>query len=172
MPCLQWTRGGDKQRSLDPPANPTTPADPTPHDRTGPNPTGPASDVSLPPVSCGMSRPCPVLLRRLLPDLRRHDSEQHACILFDEGPPSILANRKLLHAPATWVDVGHSPIGRDVYKVFITKAVLIVCSSGWSAQCDALKLQEEKECLQPNSVFVVLHGPMCITDNRGPRPFQ
>ena len=77
----------------------------------------------------------------------------------------ILANRKLLLAPAIWVDVGRSPTGRDVYKVFITKAGRIVCSSGWSAQCDALKLPEAKECVQPNSVLLVLHVPMYITDN-------
>ena len=100
------------------------------------------------------------------PDLRRHDPLTHACILFDEAAPSmILANRKLFQAPATWVDLGHSPTGRDVYRVFLNEAVLVVCSNGWSAQCDGLKLQEDKDWLQQNSVLVVVHGPMYIRDD-------
>ena len=76
----------------------------------------------------------------------------------------ILANRKVFQAPATWIDLGHSPTGRDVYKVFLNESVLVVCSNGWSAQCESLKLQDDKDWLEKNSVLVVLHGPMYITD--------
>ena len=105
-------------------------------------------------ASCGKS-----------PDLRRHDALQHRCILFDEASPTmVLANRKLFQAPATWVDLGHSPTGRDVYRVFLNEAVLVVCSNGWSAQCEQLQLDDDKEWLQKNSVLVIIHGPMYIVD--------
>lgn len=55
--------------------------------------------------------------------------------------------------------------GRDVYRVFINEAVLVLCSTGWSAQCDDLKLPEDCHRLQQNSVLVVVHGPMYISEN-------
>ena len=76
----------------------------------------------------------------------------------------VLANRKLFQAPAAWVDLGHSPTGRDVYRVFLNEAVLVVCSNGWSAQCEQLQSDDDKEWLQKNSVLVIIHGPMYIVD--------
>ena len=115
---------------------------------------GADSTLELNCASCGKS-----------PDLRRHDALQHRCILFDEASPTmVLANRKLFQAPAAWVDLGHSPTGRDVYRVFLNEAVLVVCSNGWSAQCEQLQSDDDKEWLQKNLVLVIIHGPMYIVD--------
>lgn len=116
---------------------------------------GPSQTLELNCASCGRN-----------PDLRQHDSLRHRCILFDEASPElVLANKKLFQAPATWVDLGHSPTGRDVYRVFLNEAVLVVCSNGWSGQCALLKCEEDKEWLQKNSVLVIVHGPMYIIEN-------
>ena len=99
------------------------------------------------------------------PDLRQHDPLLHRCILFDEATPSmVVANRKLFQAPATWVDLGHSPTGRDVYRVFLNDTVLVVCSNGWSAECEKLPFEDDREWLQKNCVLVIVHGPMFQAD--------
>ena len=62
------------------------------------------------------------------------------------------------------MDLGHSPQVRNVGKVFLNEAVLVVCSNGWSAQCEQLQSDSDQEWLQKHSVLVIIHGPMDIVD--------
>ena len=95
------------------------------------------------------------------PDLRRFDLDQHQCVLFDEGTVEMVAsNRKLFQAPASWVDMGHSPTGRDVYHVFLNDAVLVISSNRWSERVNQLALQSDRDWVEENQVLVVVTAPM------------
>ena len=48
---------------------------------------------------------------------------RHRCILWDECSPGLVsANRKLFQHPACWLDMGHSPTGQHVIKVWLNDA--------------------------------------------------
>ena len=112
----------------------------------------PAATLELNCASCG-----------LCPDLRRHDPQRHKVILFDEASPQmVLANRKLFQAPACWVDLGHSPTGRDVYRVFLNDSVLVVASNSWLATCWELPLESDREWLRANAVVVTVSEPLWV----------
>jgi len=72
--------------------------------------------------------------------LRQFRAHQHRCVLFDEASAAlVLHNRKVFQAPPTWVDLGHSPTGRDIYSVFLADAVLVVNSNRWSEELEKIK---------------------------------
>ena len=114
---------------------------------------GPSRTLELNCANCGSS-----------PDLRQHCALTHKVVLFDEAPPSLVAaNRKLFQAPCCWVDLGHSPTGRDVYRVFLNDSLLVVCSNGWSRQCMQQSMPpDDREWLVANSVHVVVAEPMFL----------
>ena len=114
---------------------------------------GPSRTLELNCANCGTS-----------PDLRQHCALTHKVVLFDEAPASLVAaNRKLFQAPCCWVDLGHSPTGRDVYRVFLNDSLLVVCSNGWSRQCMQGLAPDDREWLVANSVHVVLDEPMFLS---------
>jgi hypothetical protein len=76
----------------------------------------------------------------------------------------VAANRKLFQAPAAWVDLGHSPTGRDVYRVLLCDSILVVCSNGWSAQCAALPSDDDRDWLSKNSVHVAVSEKMFVSE--------
>ena len=95
------------------------------------------------------------------PDLRSFEPDKHKCVLFDEGSVVMVsANRKLLQAPASWVDLGHSPTGRDVYRVFLNDAVLVSSTNKWSEQVNKLESQSDGDWIEKTQVLVVVAGPM------------
>jgi hypothetical protein len=108
------------------------------------------------------------------PDLRQHCALTHKVVLFDEAPPSLVAaNRKLFQAPCCWVDRGHSPTGRDVYRVFLNDSLLVVCSNGWSRQCMQPSMApDDREWLVANSVHVVVDEPMFLPVDPAPDPSE
>ena len=74
------------------------------------------------------------------PDLRGFERSKHKVILFAEASVDmVLQNRKLFQAPACYIDLGHSPTGRDVYKVFLNDACLVVASNRWTEQLEGVK---------------------------------
>jgi hypothetical protein len=94
------------------------------------------------------------------PDLRRHDALKHLVVFCDEAPPRMVAaNRKLFQAPATMLDLGHSPTGRDVYRVFLGDSCIVVSSNSWTAEAAELP-EEARAWLQANSVLVKVDAPM------------
>ena len=74
--------------------------------------------------------------------LRQFRAGQHQCVLFDEASARlVLHNRKVFQAPPGWVDLGHSPTGRDIYRVFLGDTVLVVNSNKWSEEL--AKIEQE-----------------------------
>ena len=123
---------------------------------------GPGRTLELNCANCGTS-----------PDLRQHNALLHKIVLFDEAPPSLVAqNRKLFQAPCCWVDLGHSPTGRDVYRVFLNDSLLVVCSNGWSRQCMQNLPPDDREWLVANSVHVVVEAPMFEPVDPAPGPSE
>ena len=95
------------------------------------------------------------------PSLRGHDLDLHDCVLFDEGTMGmVLSNRKLFQAPASWVDFGHSPTGRDVYRVFLGDSVIVISSNKWSEEYAALTLESDRNWITKNQVLVFVTGRM------------
>ena len=77
--------------------------------------------------------------------MRGHDPDLHDCVLFDVGTwGMVLSNRKLFQAPSSWVDFGHSPTGRDVYRVFLGDSVIVVSSNKWSEDYANLKTESDR----------------------------
>ena len=110
---------------------------------------GASRTLELNCASCGTS-----------PDLRQHNPEVHRLVLFDEGSPEmVLHNRKVFQAPAAILDLGHSPTGRDVYRVWLNDSVLVVNSNRWSADVRKQSV-EDREWLEANQVLVVVTTPM------------
>ena len=97
--------------------------------------------------------------------LRQFSCKQHHCVLFDEASASlVLSNRKIFQAPPGWVDLGHSPTGRDVYRVFLGDTVLVVNSNKWSEDLDKIKKASEADhaWLVKNACLVQVTEPMYI----------
>lgn len=95
------------------------------------------------------------------PDLRAHNARLHRVVLFDEAQPVMVAsNRKVFQAPAAWVDLGHSPTGRDVYRIFLADSVLVVASNSWNSQLRLLPAPEDRDWLRTNSVHVLVTEPL------------
>ena len=95
------------------------------------------------------------------PSLRAHDSELHKCVLFDEGSIAmVLNNRKLFQAPSCWVDFGHSPTGRDVYRVFFGDSAIVLSSNKWSEEFAALEKASDRNWITENQMLVYVTGPM------------
>ena len=121
---------------------------------------GAARTLELNCASCGAA-----------PDLRQMDPDKHRLVLFDEASPElVLKNRKLFQAPAALIDLGHSPTGMNVYRVWLNDAVLVVNSNRWSSDC-MKQSAEDRAWLVANQVLVIVTGPMWDT-SPPPMEFQ
>ena len=73
--------------------------------------------------------------------LRNFVPLQHRLILWDEARPQlVLQQRKLFQCPAAWIDLGASPTGALVYRVWVNDCLMVICSNNWSwlvDQCQA-----------------------------------
>ena len=99
------------------------------------------------------------------------DPDKHRLVLFDEASPElVLKNRKLFQAPAALIDLGHSPTGMNVYRVWLNDAVLVVNSNRWSSDC-MKQSAEDRAWLVANQVLVIVTGPMWDT-SPPPMEFQ
>ena len=113
---------------------------------------GPARTLELNCANCGD-----------YPNLRGHDADLHDCVLFDEGSMSmVLNNRKVFQAPACWIDFGHSPTGRDVYRVFLGDSVLVISTNKWSEEFAALTQESSRNWISQNQVLVNVTEPMFV----------
>ena len=100
-----------------------------------------------------------------VPDLRAFDWETHKVILFDEAcVEMVLKNRKLFQAPACLIDLGHSPTGRDVYRVFLNDAVLVIASNKWTDEVASLESASDRAWIIANQVLVVVTESMFQED--------
>ena len=100
-----------------------------------------------------------------VPDLRAFDHETHKVVLFDEAcVEMVLKNRKLFQAPACLIDLGHSPTGRDVYRVFLNDAVLVIASNKWTDEVANLASESDRAWIIANQVLVVVTESMFQED--------
>ena len=100
-----------------------------------------------------------------VPDLRAFDYMTHKVVLFDEACVAmVLKNRKLFQAPACLIDLGHSPTGRDVYRVFLNDAVLVIASNKWTDEVESLDSASDRAWILANQVLVVVTESMFEKD--------
>ena len=89
--------------------------------------------------------------------LQEFRPSNHSCILWDECSPSLVAaNRKLFQHPACWVDMGHSPTGQHVVKVWLNDAVSIIASNGWEDDLRRMPHGDSQWVLQISFVYHVV----------------
>ena len=104
-------------------------------------------------ASCGSS-----------PDMRQFRADVHDAVLFDEGSVKlVLENRKLFQAPPCLVDLGHSPTGRDVYRVFLNDAVLVIASNRWVEDWRRLENRSDYDWIAANQVLVCVSERMYVS---------
>ena len=70
----------------------------------------------------------------------------------------------MMQCPPTLLDMGHSPTGTLVYRVFLADTVLAVASNNWRAQVRALPLAEDRAWLEANSVVIDVSAPLWVKD--------
>ena len=91
------------------------------------------------------------------------DPSVHRAILFDEASVQlVLCNRKAFQMPAGFVDVGHSPTGRDIVHLWPNDAVSIVCSNKWEEEVAELERPSDKEWLDGNCVVYKVETPLWV----------
>ena len=89
--------------------------------------------------------------------LQEFKPSQHSCILWDECSPALVAaNRKLFQHPACWVDMGHSPTGQHVVKVWLNDAVSIIASNAWEDDLRKLSQGDAQWVVSNSFVFHVV----------------
>jgi len=102
------------------------------------------------------------------PDLRGFRPELHRAVLFDEASPEMVcAQRKLFQCPPVLIDLGHSPTGQSGYRVWLNDAVLIVCSNGWREALAALPEESDRQWIEANQVFVMIHHRLFVPGTGG-----
>ena len=97
------------------------------------------------------------------PDLRQFNPAKHKVVLFDEASVElVLENRKLFQAPACWIDLGHSPTGMNVYRVFLNDSCLVIASNRWREQLQAIKNLSDRLWIEANQVLVMITEKMFV----------
>ena len=95
------------------------------------------------------------------PVLLGFDAMVHRLIFWDEcSARLVLENRKLFQCPPTWIALGFSPTGKDVYNVWVNDAVMAIGSNSWTEQVNALKRRSDEAWLRANTVHVTVSEPM------------
>jgi hypothetical protein len=88
--------------------------------------------------------------------LRAFNPSIHKAIVWDEARPSVVSSqRKLFQCGPAWVDLGQSPTGAHVYRVWLNDAVMIVCSNHWTEGLNNLK-HSDAEWIRANQVHVLV----------------
>ena len=84
----------------------------------------------------------------------------HKCILWDEASPSLVCNnRKVFQHQDVPTDLGHSPTGAHVIRVFLGFSCSIITSNSWAA--DVKKMSEsEQKWLAGNTCYLHVKGPL------------
>ena len=96
------------------------------------------------------------------PDLRAHRPLQHHCIVMDEcRVQTVLRNRRLFMAPASWIRLGQSSTNCHAYDVWIHRNRIIITSNSWDREIQAVTF-DERCWLEANSVVVHLNQPLWV----------
>ena len=98
-----------------------------------------------------------------VPVLLGFDADEHKLVFWDECKVQlVLDNRKLFQCPAAWIQLGFSPTGRDMYKVWLNEAVMAIGSNSWAEQVDALKCPTDQRWIVKNTLVVHVESQMWI----------
>ena len=85
---------------------------------------------------------------------------EHKAILWDEASPTLVAeNRKVFQHPACWVDMGHSPTGQHLFRVFLNDACSIIATNSWESQLEEMS-EEDRDWLAANVVMFKVTRPL------------
>jgi hypothetical protein len=88
--------------------------------------------------------------------LRQFNPAIHKAIVWDEARPSVVSSqRKLFQCGPSWVDLGQSPTGAHVYRVWLNDAAMIVCSNKWTELVNGMK-HSDAEWIRANQVHVTI----------------
>ena len=88
--------------------------------------------------------------------LRQFNPAIHKAIVWDEARPSVVSSqRKLFQCGPSWVDLGQSPTGAHVYRVWLNDAAMIVCSNKWTELVNGMK-HSDAEWIRANQVHVTV----------------
>jgi hypothetical protein len=86
--------------------------------------------------------------------LRQFDPAIHKAIVWDEARPTVVSSqRKLFQCGPSWVDLGQSPTGAHVYRVWLNDSAMIVCSNKWTELMNDMK-HSDAEWIRANQVLV------------------
>ena len=88
--------------------------------------------------------------------LRKFNPAIHKAIVWDEARPSLVSSqRKLFQCGPSWVDLGQSPTGAHVYRVWLNDAAMVVCSNKWTELLNDMK-HGDAEWIRANQVHVTI----------------
>ena len=89
------------------------------------------------------------------PYLRNFIPSQHKVIFWDECKVDlVIAYRKLFQCPASWITLGVSPTGRDVYRVWLNDAAHVIASNRWMAGLEKMHNVADRQWVEENQVFL------------------
>jgi hypothetical protein len=88
--------------------------------------------------------------------LRQFNPAIHKAIVWDEARPNVVSSqRKLFQCGPSWVDLGQSPTGAHVYRVWLNDSAMIVCSNKWTELVNGMK-HSDAEWIRANQVHVMV----------------
>ncbi len=92
--------------------------------------------------------------------LQAFNQREHKCIIWDEISPSLVSsNRKLFQHGACWIDMGHSPTGQHVVRVWLNDCCSICVSNKWREELQRMPLVDAT-WLEANSIVCDVLSPL------------
>ena len=103
------------------------------------------------------------------PYLRNFIPSQHRIIFWDECKVDlVIAYRKLFQCPASWITLGVSPTGRDVYRVWLNDAAHVIASNRWTANLEKMHNHADRAWIEENQVFLHVTERMYVLQEDEP----
>ena len=97
------------------------------------------------------------------PVLTGLDSTMHKLIFWYECLLQfVLNNRKFFQCPPAWIQLGFSPTGRDVYRVWLNDGVMAIGSDSWTGQLDSPSRASGRGWIVKNTFRIKLTSKMWI----------
>ena len=89
------------------------------------------------------------------------DEDIHKAIFWDECPAFLVSeNRKLFQHTATLIDLGHSPTGQHIKRVWLNDAVSIIATNRWEEDVAALPAESDAAWLRVNTIVIRVTSPL------------
>ena len=102
------------------------------------------------------------------PYLRNFIPSQHKVIFWDECQVDlVVAYRKLFQCPASWITLGVSPTGRDVYRVWLNDAAHVIASNRWMEGLWRLQNVADRQWIEENQMFLHVSERMYVLQEDG-----